>query len=41
MALERANKFARFVECGMISQYNSKDLEGPKVIKGSLALRFV
>jgi NADPH-dependent curcumin reductase CurA len=31
MALARANKFARFVECGMISQYNAKEAVGPKV----------
>lgn len=33
MALNRANKFARFVECGMVSQYNlDKDqVVGPKV----------
>lgn len=31
LALSRANKFARFVECGMISQYNAKEYQGPKV----------
>jgi NADPH-dependent curcumin reductase CurA len=36
MALGRANKFARFVECGMISQYNSKEVEGPKVCLSSV-----
>lgn len=36
LALGRANKFARFVECGMISQYNSKEVEGPKVCFCSL-----
>lgn len=31
MALSRANKNARFVMCGAISQYNSKDPKGPRV----------
>jgi NADPH-dependent curcumin reductase CurA len=31
MALGRANDFARFVECGMISQYNVSERIGPKV----------
>jgi NADPH-dependent curcumin reductase CurA len=31
MALARANKFARFVMCGGISQYNAKEVVGPKV----------
>ena len=31
MALARANKNARFVICGGISQYNEKEKRGPKV----------
>jgi NADPH-dependent curcumin reductase CurA len=31
MALARANKNARFVICGGISQYNEKEKKGPKV----------
>ena len=31
LALGRANKFARFVECGMISQYNGEETGAPKV----------
>jgi NADPH-dependent curcumin reductase CurA len=31
MALGRAKPFARFVMCGGISQYNTKDVRGPKV----------
>jgi NADPH-dependent curcumin reductase CurA len=31
VALGRANKYARFIECGMISQYNSKDPVALKV----------
>jgi NADPH-dependent curcumin reductase CurA len=31
MGLARANKFARFVMCGAISQYNSTEVRGPKV----------
>ncbi|KAK3937155.1 hypothetical protein QBC46DRAFT_268177 [Diplogelasinospora grovesii] len=31
MALGRANKFARFVMCGGISQYNAETKQGPKV----------
>jgi NADPH-dependent curcumin reductase CurA len=30
MALARAKPFARFVMCGGVSQYNSKDIRGPK-----------
>ncbi|KAJ9158004.1 NADP-dependent leukotriene B4 12-hydroxydehydrogenase [Coniochaeta hoffmannii] len=39
LALGRANKFARFVECGMISQYNSKEVEGPKNIRNVVSQR--
>ncbi|KAH8903336.1 zinc-binding dehydrogenase [Coniochaeta sp. PMI_546] len=39
LALGRANKFARFVECGMISSYNSKEVEGPKNIRNVVAQR--
>lgn len=31
MGLARANKFARFVMCGGISQYNEKEKKGPRV----------
>src|SRR5690349_17686842 len=31
MALGRAKPFARFVMCGGISQYNTKEVKGPKV----------
>jgi NADPH-dependent curcumin reductase CurA len=30
LALARANKNARFVMCGAISQYNKSDIQGPK-----------
>jgi len=39
-ALSRANKFARFVECGMISQYNAgADFQGPKNIGTVITMR--
>lgn len=31
--LENAKDFARFIECGMISQYNLSDKEGPYRVK--------
>lgn len=37
MALGRAKKFARFIECGMISQYNKTDKQGPKNIFNVIA----
>jgi NADPH-dependent curcumin reductase CurA len=39
MALERAQKFARFVMCGAISQYNSTNPEGPKNITKVIQMR--
>ncbi|KAB5536198.1 hypothetical protein GE09DRAFT_343212 [Coniochaeta sp. 2T2.1] len=39
MALGRANKFARFVECGMISGYNANEVVGPKNIRQVVAQR--
>ncbi|OIW26617.1 NADP-dependent leukotriene B4 12-hydroxydehydrogenase [Coniochaeta ligniaria NRRL 30616] len=39
LALGRANKFARFVECGMISQYNSAEAVGPRNIMNVVSQR--
>lgn len=39
MALARANKGARFVMCGGISQYNAKDKQGPKNIANVITMR--
>lgn len=39
MALSRANKNARFIMCGAISQYNSKDPKGPRQISKVITQR--
>jgi len=39
MALGRANKSARFVMCGGISQYNAATVQGPKNINNVIAMR--
>ncbi|KAK1829363.1 hypothetical protein QBC39DRAFT_135027 [Podospora conica] len=39
MGLARANKFARFVMCGGISQYNEKEKKGPKNYLAIVSMR--
>lgn len=39
MCLIRAKEFARFVECGVISQYNSADPKGIKAIGQLVTMR--
>ncbi|PHH74403.1 hypothetical protein CDD80_3098 [Ophiocordyceps camponoti-rufipedis] len=39
MCLDRANRHARFVECGQISQYNSLDPRGPRNFFNVIGLR--
>ncbi|SPO03271.1 probable endo-polygalacturonase 6 [Cephalotrichum gorgonifer] len=39
LALSQAKEFARFVMCGAISQYNSKDPKGPRNITNVIAMR--
>ena len=39
LALGRAKPHARFVMCGMISQYNAKDAKGPSNIMSVVAMR--
>ncbi|KAK0384520.1 hypothetical protein NLU13_8606 [Sarocladium strictum] len=39
MALARAKEHARFVECGVISQYNTSNPQGPKYFSNVVAMR--
>ncbi|KAK3385039.1 hypothetical protein B0H63DRAFT_394799 [Podospora didyma] len=39
LALGRANKFARFVMCGGISQYNQEVMQGPKTFLSVVSMR--
>ena len=39
MALARAKEHARFVECGVISQYNTSNPQGPKYFSNVVSMR--